>query len=146
MKSALRCLCGALGLLIPTAAAQAAVCTVSTTGVAFGAYDSFHGSGKLSTGTIGVSCDVIATYAIGMSAGVAGTFNRAMAFGANRLGYNLFTDATRTVIWGDSSAGTAKVGSSGTTGSVHNVYGRIPARQVVPAGSYTDSIIVTVDF
>lgn len=142
----MRCLHMSLGLLIPVAAVQAAVCNVATKGVAFGAYDSFSGAANLSTGTISVSCDVIASYAIGMNAGVTGTFSRAMAFGGHRLSYNLFTDATRTVIWGDGSGATAKVASIGTTGSAHNVYGRIPARQVVPAGSYADSLIVTVDF
>ena len=62
------------------------------------------------------------------------------------LFYNLFSDPGRSQVIGD--------GTSGSTTLTRNVdrtnpwdvtlYGRIPALQVIPPGSYTDSLVVTL--
>lgn len=136
----------AVAWLVSAASAQAATCTVSTTSVAFGTHTFLAASPSDSTGTISVRCDAVTSYAIAILGGFTGTFARAMTSGSSQLSYNLFTDATRTVVWGDGSAGSARVSSSGTTGATHSVYGRIPARQNVTAGSYSDSLVVRVEF
>lgn len=135
-----------MGLLASVASANAASCTVSTTSVAFGSQTFLVTSPSDSTGSITVGCDAITAYSIGILGGFTGTLTRAMRSGSNQLGYNLFTDSTRTIVWGDGTAGSARVSSSGTTGATHTVYGRIPAKQNVPAGSYSDSLIVRVEF
>ncbi len=68
-----------------------------------------------------------------------------VASGASRLPYNLYTDASYNLVWGDKSAGTAVVGGSAATAS-HTVYGRIPRKQNVGAGVYADTVVVTVSF
>lgn len=141
-----RRLLSGLGLLAWVASAQAATCTVTATSVAFGSHTFLVTSPSDSTGSITVSCDAVTAYSVGILGGSTGTMTRAMTSGSNQLGYNLFTDATRTVVWGDGTAGSAKVSSSGTSGATHTVYGRIPARQNVPAGSYSDTLIVRVEF
>lgn len=133
-------------LLISVGSAHAATCTVSTTSVAFGTHTFLTTSPSDSTGTISVSCDMVANYSIVILGGFSGTLARAMTSGSNQLGYNLFTDATRTVVWGDGSAGGGRVSGSGTTGATHTVYGRIPAGQNVPAGNYSDALVVRVEF
>jgi len=134
-----------MALLAACTLARAALCTVSTTSVSFDAYDTFSNSPGESTGTVTVSCDAIATYSLAINAGGSGSFSRAMSFGADQLAYNLFTDATRAVVWGDGTGATARVNQLGT-GATHVVYGRIPARQNVRAGTYLDTLIVTVEF
>jgi len=146
MKRAARYVCAGAGLFLSLSSAQALVCTVSTTGVVFGAYSFFTPWPRLSTGSVSIGCDAVAAYSIAMNGGYTGTFARLMTSGANRLTYNLYTDATRTVVWGDGTGGSMRVSSSGTTGATHTVYGRIPALQNVPAGSYSDLLIVTVEF
>jgi spore coat protein U-like protein len=146
MSRRLLCLFWSMGLLASVASAQAATCTVSAAGVAFGTQTFLVTSPSDSTGSITVSCDAVASYSIGIVGGFTGTPMRAMRSGSTQLGYNLFTDATCTVVWGDGTAGSARVSSSGNTGTTHVVYGRIPARQNVPAGSYSDTLIVRVDF
>lgn len=146
MSRRMRCLFSAAGLLASAASAQAATCTVSATSGAFGTHTFLVASPSDSTGSITVSCDAGASYSLGILGGFTGTFTRAITSGSNRLAYNLFTDATRTVVWGDGTAGSARVSSSGTAGATHTVYGRVPARQNVPAGSYADSLIVRVEF
>jgi spore coat protein U-like protein len=70
-----------------------------------------------------------------------------MGSGAHRLNYNLYTAANRAVVWGDATSGTVTVNGTGIGVNVnHGVYGRIPARQNVRAGSYSDIIIVELTF
>lgn len=122
-----------------------AQCNVTAQGVSFGSYDVFSNQHLDSTGNIGVSCDVSATYTIALSPGGGSYASRTMASGARTLNYNLYTDGTRTSVWGDGTGGTATVNGSGTSGN-HTVYGRIPAGQNAYVGSYSDVITVTLTF
>ncbi len=143
-------------LLLSAALAQAATCLVVTTGVAFGAYNPVNGSASDSSGTITVTCTTLTlttvsyTVTLGTGAGLSYT-PRVMSSGANSLPYNLYTDSGRSLIWGSGSGGTSSVTHTsslpiGTTVQIHTVYGRIPANQAVRAGSYSDSVVVTVTY
>jgi spore coat protein U-like protein len=133
-----------------------ASCTVSTTNVNFGTYDVFAANPADSTGSITVACDEAPPpdmlIAIGPS-GYSGVINpRQMKNGAgpDRLDYNLFTTASMSVIWGDGTAGSstvlvAKV-KKNQPPRVLTLYGRIPPGQNVSAGSYGDSLTVTIDW
>lgn len=135
----------AVALAITASQAWAAQCSLSVQGASFGSYDVFSNQSLNSTGNIGVSCDISAAYSVSLSAGGGSYASRSMASGAHRLNYNLYTDATRTTIWGDGTGGTATVSGSGTTVN-HTVYGRIPASQNAYVGSYSDTITVTLTF
>ena len=126
--------------------AHGAHCSASAVGVAFGTYNVFNTADLNSTGSVTVNCNQSSTtFSIALSAG-AGTFaSRALKNGTAVLSYNLFTDAQRLTIWGDGTAGTVTVSGSGTSASF-TVYGKIPARQNVSAGSYGDTIVVTVTY
>jgi spore coat protein U-like protein len=74
-----------------------------------------------------------------------------MSGGGVNLPYQLYTSATRTVIWGDGTGGSSAVNGAdslprdgGTT--VFTVYGQIAARQIVTPGAYIDSILATVNY
>jgi spore coat protein U-like protein len=131
-----------------------AACTVSSTGVAFGAYNPQSGTADDSTGTINVDCHPSDhSVDIEIGAGLYGTIaTRRMSSGAATLNYNLYTTTTRNIIWGDGTQGS--VTQTLTGGSVSGgtrtfsavVYGRIPALQNVPAGTYNDTLIVTITF
>lgn len=134
-------------------------CTVSTTPIAFGAYNPLAYGPLDSTGTIKVTCGGVAglliPFTINLGKGSATTYgSRRMTSGGQTLPYNLYTDSNRTTIWGDATGGTLNVGASLlldalglSPGLVFTVYGRIPARQVtVPPGIYTDTISVTVTY
>lgn len=122
-----------------------AACSMSVTGVAFGAYDPFSSTSLDSAGNIAVTCD--AAYTLTLSAGAGSYAGRQMSNGSSTLVYNLFVDAARSLVWGDGSGGTATVSGSASASTVdYPVYGRLPARQNVTAGSYGDSIVVTLSF
>lgn len=139
----------ALSLYLPLLAYAA--CNVSATNVAFGTYNPFSGTALDSTGTVTVDCDLLTLtpYTVSLSTGGSGTYTpRTMDSGGNKLQYNLYTDLTRTTIWGNGSGGTGTVSGSALLGTPqnHTVYGRIPASQNPVVGSYTDAITVTVTF
>jgi len=128
-------------------------CRISTTPVNFGVYDVFSNYVQDSTGTITITCQnpeqkplpVVIT----LSSGGSGTFNpRQMraASGNDRLNYYLFTDPSRTVIWGDGTGGSSHVSSTITKTSIFNalVYGRILPGQNVGVGNYSDVLTATV--
>lgn len=140
-------------LLITAANADAAVCLIDTVAaVSFGTYNPLTSSPTDSSGTITYSCSSVGandTLVITLSSGTASSpASRELASGSNRLSYNLFLDAARTLIWGDGSSGTSSYGpvqaSAGDT--TLNVYGRIAARQNIAAGTYGDVVVVTIHY
>lgn len=68
-----------------------------------------------------------------------------MALGSQAVTYGLYKDAARSQPWG--SAGTQLVTGSGA-GAAQNlpVYGRVLPQSTPPAGSYTDTVVVTVTY
>jgi spore coat protein U-like protein len=136
------------------AAPAGAACTVSVTGVAFGAYDTLSGSPDDSTGTISATCLIIDDAPdVEIDSGNAPNFSpRRMDNGGSHLNYNLYTSASRTIVWGDGTGGTqrAALTLTGTfliwRGYSRTIYGRIPAGQNVSAGAYGDTLVVTMTF
>jgi spore coat protein U-like protein len=67
--------------------------------------------------------------------------------GVDLLTYNLYTDAAATTVWGDDTGGTATQKLAGNSPSATlTVFGKADAGQDVPAGSYTDTVVITVNF
>lgn len=130
-------------LLLPGAAA--AECSLNVIGLTFGSYDPFSSTDTDITGSVSLTCDTETSVQLSLSAGFGPFAARQMRNGNKTLFYNLFTDPSRLSIWGDGSPGTSLVSFSGTAGS-QTIYGRIPARQNVSVGTYSDTITVTLTF
>ena len=161
MRSAI-VLVAAYLVLAPIPEARAAViftCTVSATGIAFGNYNPLSSTGDSAVGSWTVTCNATgsgsATVAgtLTLSTGFSGSYAaRKMKSGTNALQYNIYLTPSYAQIIGDGSAGTFAPSDSGTVtaGQVYqvtgNMYGFMPPSQDVPAGSYTDSIVVTVTY
>jgi spore coat protein U-like protein len=138
-------------VLAAGARAEAAQCSVSASPVVFGGYNVFAASPVDSTGTVIYRCNgntpgVLVTLTKGRSE----TFlPRQLGRGTERLAYNLFRDAARTSVWGDFTGGTSAhvdVDPPNNQEVTVTVYGRIPPKQDISAGSYTDTITVVVYF
>jgi spore coat protein U-like protein len=134
-----------------TAAAQS--CSISVgSGVSFGNYDALSTSPLDQTGSITYQCGVLflGTVTIDLSAGNSGTYStRQMRLSANSLGYNLYLDAARALVWGNGTGGTSRFGPVLPLLGIPNtltIYGRIPARQTSPVGAYTDTVVATINF
>lgn len=131
-------------MLLITPTVVMAACTLAVGGLNFGSYDVFASSHTDSTGAIDVSCDVATPYTLTLSPGTGSYSQRAMVSGNHILNYNLYSDAARSLVWGDGTGGSVTVAGNTDTSTQHTVYGRISARQNVYEGAYVDSIVVTV--
>ena len=135
------------GALPASAAAKCVISSVS--GVAFGVYDVESPAPLDSNGAIRLDCNGAAfTVTVDLGRGNAPTYNpRFMLSGVERLYYNLYVDAARTSIWGDATGGTSRFGAFNPPNVIDLVvYGRIPALQDLPPGTYGDTIVITVNF
>ncbi|HWS16344.1 MAG TPA: spore coat U domain-containing protein [Candidatus Methylomirabilis sp.] len=130
-----------------------AACRVAATGLNFGAYDVFAPAPLDTTGSVTVTCDqrrgIDVTVSIGPSPTSGGFNPRQMrrTSGTNRLNYNLYTSPSMSTVWGNGSAGTSTVllrRVRRRRPAVTTIYGRIPPRQNVSVGSYTETLTVTI--
>lgn len=128
-----------------SACAAAATCSVSSPGVAFGGYDPLASAPTDGVGNIAVSCDGVASYTIALGPGGGDFTSRAMTNGSSALQYNLYTSPLRTTVWGDGSGNTSTVSDTATGGN-YAVYGRINERQNVTAGTYSDTLTITITY
>jgi spore coat protein U-like protein len=127
-------------------------CTITTTPVVFGAYDPVVANattGLDGTGALVVACTkgTTATIGLGLGGNVLGAVRR-MADGAtNFLSYDFFKETTRTTTWGTSGAEVVDTGvAPSKVARTFSVYGRVAPNQDVPAGTFTDIVVATVNF
>ena len=78
--------------------------------------------------------------------GAADIANRVMTGATDTLGYQLYNDAGRSVIFGDGTTGSTVTGTGLGTAQTVSVYGRIPADNFADIGAYTDTVTVTVTY
>ncbi len=133
--------------------------SISAAPLDFGNYDpvaanSPTGADLVASTQLTVTCTVGDTYSINLGQGTnAATGStdsapvRQMGNGANRLIYQLFQDSARTQAWGNTTASSpsAVVAASSSATSV-TVYGSVPKGQSQPAGTYTDTVVATINF
>ena len=84
-----------------------------------------------------------------MNDGGLGVGARKMKAGSATIGYQLYQDAGRSLVWGDTLTGAgANVKSDTGNGmaQAHTVFGRVPAQTTPAAGTYTDTVVVTIEY
>ena len=122
-------------------------CDIRTTSLAFGPYDPLvqHAVQPLDRdASITITCTKGTAATIGLDGGLR---NRNLSSGGAMLAYDLFQDAGRTQPWGNGEADALDAGDAPSDAPrTFVVFGRIFAGQDVPVGTYTDSVVVVVDF
>jgi spore coat protein U-like protein len=153
----------AFGAGAPGPAWAGADCSVTSVGLAFGAYDPIAPTADDTAATVTVTCVYVppgarsVSYTIMLSDGMggAGSGARQMASGRDRLAYDVYTDPARTRAWGSGGAGTVVATGSMTVGpgvgngtrtATHVVYGRTPALQDAAPGTYLDALVLTLAY
>ena len=99
--------------------------------------------------TFQIQCTNTVPYGIGLSAGTgvgATTLMRRMTSGSATVNYQMFSDPSRTVNWGN-DFGVDTVSHIGN-GSPQTfiVYGRVVPQATPEAGTYTDTVQITVEY
>ncbi len=128
-------------------------CTITTSAVGFPAYDPIltHASAAddSTSGSVTITCTKgsAATIGLGLGANASGTQMRMRNGTSNFLNYGLFQDASRATVWGNSGSGLLSPPVAPSKAPrTFTVYGRIPGGQDLPAGTYTDTVVATVNF
>ncbi|MEO6018375.1 MAG: spore coat U domain-containing protein [Polaromonas sp.] len=129
-----------------------AACTVTSSAVAFGAYNPASSANVEVLSSVDVRCNpptnVKVSVGLGNGAGARFSTGRKMTrmAGGGTLTYNLYLDAARTVVLGDGTDGSTVWNTQGHK-LTFDIFGRIPGSQpAVQAGSYVDTVIVTVSY
>ena len=96
-------------------------------------------------GSVNVTCTPGTSYTVALDNGLTGSgpAARRMTLGANWIGYGLYRDAARSLLWG-SGAGQTHGGTGTGAAQPVTVYGRVPAQQTPPPGVYTDTVVATI--
>ncbi len=142
----------------PAGAQSLASCGIAVTPIPFGTYDPTSPADVTPTGTVTAGCSLIlgvslfVAYSITMSPGSGSYTARKMTGTATPLYYNLYLNGAMTQVWGDGvSNGTGAQSEFyllGVGGNIKNytIFAKLPARQLVSAGGYADSITVTIAY
>jgi len=126
--------------------------TVSATNLSFGNYA--PGGSLTANTTVTIRCalplDLLPDFQVRLSAGNAATpAARYLRRGSSQLFYNVYADPGFGSVWGDGSAGSVQRSYDGllSLGAISFTgFGRLPAGQYVPGGTYSDRLTVTVIF
>jgi spore coat protein U-like protein len=121
----------------------------------FGTYTPGSGNRDVST-TLGVRCSDGVPFQIALDGGASGNVaSRQMSAAglpAEKLSYQLYSNPTRTTMWGDGSSGSSVTGTGGGFLTVRSftIYGRVPdspANQAAaPRTDYRDVVTITVTY
>jgi spore coat protein U-like protein len=131
-------------------------CTMNSTPIHFGNYDTFSSAPLDAIGTITVDCSgnvrrANVTLSVSSTSGTFKPRRMKRSLRNDLLDYNVYTDAARTAIFGDGTGGTSRVRPSRPPGprvrwnASITMYGRIPPGQDVSAGTYADTLTATVE-
>ena len=128
-------------------ATVSATCIVSATALSFGSYT---GAVANAQSSVNVTCTNTSPYDVGLNAGLttgATVTTRQMGIvqPAGGLNYGLFSDSGHATNWGNTAGSWVHGVGSGAQQTL-TVYGQVPAGQYVTPGSYTDTIIATVNY
>ena len=121
----------------------------TTTDLDFGSIPGLITTNTDQISTIGMTCTGRTPWNVGLDNGqnASGSVRR-MRLGATStyVTYELYSNPGRTIRWGN-TINTDTIPGTGT-GAVQSltVYGRVPAPQTAPSGSYSDIITVTVEY
>lgn len=133
---------------------SAAACQVKAAVLSFGMYDILSVEDTEATAGFTISCNSVRApdsvpVQVLLSAGGSGNSSQRFMLGSVSgavLYYNLYLNAARSTVFGDGSDGSGTLTNSvnKSTPWTVTVYGRIPALQNVPIGTYTDSLTITI--
>ena len=139
---------------VTVSAAVATNCIItSAPNLGFGTFD--DQLGNTGTSALKVRCSKDTPYAVKLSEGGSGSFvQRLMYKGTDTLEYNLYTSEAFASVWGDGVGGGVTVTGVGTGLSsagefTHVIHGQLPnsdANLDAPPGSYSDTIVVTIEY
>lgn len=129
-------------------ATYADACSIGTaTNLAFGSVGSLA-SAQNQTSQITLHCPSGTAWKLGLNNGANanGTTRRMTDGSSHYVSYELYQNANRTTRWGDTVGTDTVAGSGNGATTTVTVYGQVPAQTVPAAGSYSDTVTVTLTY
>ncbi|MDV4145679.1 spore coat U domain-containing protein [Shimia sp. FJ5] len=124
-------------------------CEVDSATLNFGSISGVISSPIDADTQIAVRCTSGTSYDVRLSLGngllVTDPAQRKMTSLLDSLRYGLYQDSARTQVWGNSSSNDVTATGTGSN-QLFPVYGRIHSGQSVLAGSYSDTVLITVEY
>jgi spore coat protein U-like protein len=146
------CATGTFPALAAPRAAEVSVSTsVAVFGVDFGAV--YDAGPSLGHGLVVVSAPSGVTFSVALGSGVhpSGDHrNLQRVGGVEKIPYNLYQDAACSIPWGDSDSSATFPSASGVSavgtgrGEPITIYGKLVLPELLPAGTYGDTVLVTI--
>ena len=140
---------------VPVSATVLKACTVTAAAMLFGPYTPTAGA-VASTSTLSVACSTGTRFTMTLNGGTTAggsIAQRLMTNGSKTLQYNLYGNAAHTELLGDGvTAGSYEYVGTGAGAAAPyavTIYGNLPdsaANQLANAGTYTDTITVSVAY
>jgi spore coat protein U-like protein len=142
------------------AAAQVTTCSGSNVAFSLGTYDAFRSTPLDSSTSFVVTCtrrggpgsDLVSVgFGPSLNSGTIATRQLKILSGVDLLTYNIYRDAGRALVWGntvgaDTVSQTINLANNTSGNLTFTIFGRINALQDVRAGSYADTLTITVTF
>ena len=138
------------------------VCTITTGAVAFGAYDPIvtNASSPLNaSGGVTITCTkgATTTVALGVGNNASGSVRKMKDAGTDLLTYELYQPPNTTpgsacsyaspTVWGTAGANLfTPAAAPDKNARTYNICGQVASGQDLPSGSYTDTVVATVNF
>jgi spore coat protein U-like protein len=131
--------------------ASAQICMANANPLLFGTYDSTSPRPTDSMSSVTVTCSGRPSAVVSYQINLVGGAIRQMNGTAGAAYYRLYSDASRTRLWGDCNAGQSCVSDSyvlgNTTGRrTYPVFSRLLPRQAVAPGPLADTVVVLLRY
>jgi spore coat protein U-like protein len=138
------------------------VCTITTGAVAFGAYDPIvtnAASPLNASGTVAITCTkgATTTVSLGLGSNPAGSVRKMKDAGSDLMTYELYQPPNTTpgtacsyaspTVWGTAGVNLfTPAAAPDKNARTYNICGQVASGQDLPFGSYTDTVVATVNF
>jgi len=127
-----------------------ASCNISATTMSFGTVGALAVA-QTASNKVGITCTNGVKYSVGLSFGTnggTGPLNRFMANAASgqKISYAMYQDANKALAWGNTPGVDMQAGTG--TGLTQNLtaFGVLPAQATPSVGTYSDIVVVTVNY
>jgi len=129
-------------------------CNISTSPLMFSDYNVLGANATSpddGTGSVTIQCTNGVIANIGLDGGTAYSSGTNSSYMRDSVGhaiqYSLYQNLSRTTLWGNSSGSWLTTPAApNTSPQTYTVYGRVPPGQLAPSGTYTDTVVATVNF
>ena len=126
-------------------------CVISTAALAFGNYDPVGANAAANldgTGTVTISCTkgTTATIGLGLGANASGTTRRMTDGSGNFLTYEMYQEVGHSTVWNTGAGLLSPAAAPSKAARNFTVYGVVTSNQDATAGTYTDTVVATVNF